>query len=296
MFSISILRNHKDIAKTVLEITQAQYQPRGIEKKRWNIATRSDGSEDDREDSEDGDVDIQGETVNDQFTIDNIGEVVSEVKSTTSPTALINQVCTTSIGGKRTKATDVWGHAVLMNDVDLLCFLIDLEERYLKLNATEDTSTLSSLGHNNFIRAIRLGRINMLTEALRRTGVGLPLDHLVRASGVKIPENPKYYQGLSVYGKKRKDWAARGREVASHDTTPEHPPLLEAIFEGKIESVEWFLGDAPGRLYQEFAEQHKDEKRIEIISQAKGGFEAMVSNWLGTRGMQLLYLTFSMLC
>lgn len=291
------MRGHRSIGKLVLEIAQAQYQPRGIEKKRWNLAARDDENDSEAdENTEDGDVDIEGQTVNDQFTIDNIGEVVSEVKSTTSPTVLINQVCTTSVGGKRTEATDLWWHAILTDDVDLLCFLIDLEERYLKVNATEDSSTLSSLSQTNFTRAIHFGRINMLTEALRRTGAGLPLDHLVRASGVKIPENPKYYQGLSVYGKKRKDWAARGREVASHDTTPEHPPLLQAVFEGRIESVEWFLSDAPDRLYQEFAEQHKDEKRVRTISQAKGGFEGIVSKWLGTRSMQRAFFTYSMSC
>ncbi len=56
---------------------------------------------------------------------------------------------------------------------------------------------------NDFRRAIELGRTELLAEIIRRTGAGLPLEELVKGTGVEIKEKPRFYQGLTVYGKKR---------------------------------------------------------------------------------------------
>ena len=53
--------------------------------------------------------------------------------------------------------------------------------------------------------AITNGKTQLLGMIIKRTGAGIPLDHLVKKSGVKINKKPRYYQGLTVYGKKGKD-------------------------------------------------------------------------------------------
>ena len=61
------------------------------------------------------------------------------------------------------------------------------------------------------------------------------------------------------------------------------PPLLHAALYGNIESVEFFLGDAPNRLYGEFGKSqtaHKDI-RLKHLRESPGGFDRAIAKWLG---------------
>lgn len=59
-------------------------------------------------------------------------------------------------------------------------------------------------------------------------------------------------------------------------------PLLYAAQAGSLESVEWFLSDAPWRHYVEFgaSEAAKRDARLMHLSQSPGGFNRAVSRWL----------------
>ena len=59
-----------------------------------------------------------------------------------------------------------------------------------------------------------------------------------------------------------------------------NPPLLEAAFERSIDSVVWYLSNAPMRHYKEFAETYKTDKRLQYLAQANGGFDKAFSTWL----------------
>lgn len=63
------------------------------------------------------------------------------------------------------------------------------------------------------------------------------------------------------------------------------PPLLQAAMHGCVESVEWFLSDAPYRLYLEFGKSRKarEDARLKHINQSVGGFERAVAKWLGSQ-------------
>lgn len=114
---------------------------------------------------------------------------------------------------------------------------------------------------------------------MKATGVGIPLNALVQKSGVEIKTKPGYYQGLSVGGKKRADWAqAPGGQVQVVEQ--KIPPLLQAAYMSSIESVEWFMSDAPLRRYKEFAESNKHDKRIKTLVQSGKGFDKIIGNWL----------------
>jgi hypothetical protein len=113
--------------------------------------------------------------------------------------------------------------------------------------------------------------------------VGIPLNKLIEKSGVEVKTKPRYYQGLSVGGKKRADWAqAPGdRVLVVEEKTP---PLLQAAYAGSIESVEWLMSDAPMRRYKEFAESNKFDKRIKTLEQSGKGFDKTIGNWLTAKG------------
>jgi hypothetical protein len=111
--------------------------------------------------------------------------------------------------------------------------------------------------------------------------VGIPLNELVQKSGVEIKTKPRYYQGLSVGGKKRADWAQApgGNQQVIEEKIP---PLLQAAHLGSIDSVEWFMSDAPLRRYKEFAEANNNDKRIKTLESGKG-FDKSIGIWLNSK-------------
>lgn len=86
-----------------------------------------------------------------------------------------------------------------------LKFLIDVGEHWSarKLGPDDEVSSFFQFPDGEFQYAIQLGRVELLGEIIRRTGAGLPLEHLVKHTGVELKEQPRYYQGLTVYGEKK---------------------------------------------------------------------------------------------
>jgi hypothetical protein len=91
------------------------------------------------------------------------------------------------------------------NDMPKLKAVLDICEHWsaLKLDAADAASGFYSFPDLLFKLAVELGRVELLAEIIKRTGAGLPLERLVKDSGVKLQVKPEYYQGLTVYGKKR---------------------------------------------------------------------------------------------
>jgi ankyrin repeat protein len=183
--------------------------------------------------------------------------------------------------------------AIFMNDPDLLHFLIAMGEDYTVRKRSEASGETVSkffrFDDQDFQYAIRLGKVQLLEEIIKRTGAGIPLDDLVKKSGIEIVEKQKYYQGLSVHGKKRADWANAGRDTQCAPSQEQHPPLLHAARLASLESVEWLLSDASARCYSEFANNHRDDERIQNLAKAKGGLDTAISTWLGLRSHLLLH-------
>ncbi|OCK80768.1 ankyrin repeat protein [Lepidopterella palustris CBS 459.81] len=310
-FSIAVLRGHLDLAKVILEITQAQYKPKETKgKERYNMASEdSDYDESDMEDDDrdGGELHVRKEIVDDQFTIDNIGEISTQVKSHTTALDVLGWHCPV---GKYAKeffgdrqytcgstgrpinaevADSLVQFSILANDMDLFTFLLNLKIEYTRRFSKDGSTNIPSFSTDAFEYAIRLGRLPMLAAMIKHTGAGMALEALVKKSGVKIEEKPKYYQGLSVHGKKRADWAAALRGVQMQSVNEKVPPPLEAAFQGSIDSVEWFLSDSPMRHYQEFAEANKADKRLQHLAQANGGFDKVLCTWLGARSGLILH-------
>lgn len=170
-------------------------------------------------------------------------------------------------------------------DTKLLVYLLELGREYMQRENTVDHSRAAFFTFNDsdFSYALAADKPALVEEIITRTGAGIPLNELVKKSGVEIKEKPKYYQGLSVHGSKRKDWADAGRNANHEPAESQRPPLLEAAHLNSLKLVEWFLCDAPIRCYKAFAETNKDDKRLQRLAEAEGGLEASISRFLQAR-------------
>jgi ankyrin repeat protein len=359
-FSIAVVRKHFDIARAILEIAHAQYAPEEKVGQLKHSLQPTDEDEDDF-DRDDDDVQIYSEIVDDRFTIENIGEVQSQVKSKVTPLKLVSWTCpvwrflegtepsppsspkphaltdyqnqlnqlnrhgwsqsahynssgrspwqvlkharngrTYHVSSQSTqeqlftevKPQNLLQFAIYLNDADLLHFLIAMGEDYTarKVDTEEENaSKFFRFAEADFLYAVGLGRVELLKEIITRTGSGIPLDDLVKKSGIEIPEKPKFYQGLSVHGQKRADWANAGREVQTQEAGESHPPLLHAARSGSLASVELFSSDAALRCYSEFADNHRDDIRIQNLAKSQGGLESAITKWLSLRSHLLIH-------
>lgn len=289
-FSLAYMRGHLDVAKAILEIAQAQYVPEEKPVTRYRMQSSEDEDSDDEIDSKDVDDEprILGQIVDEQFTIDNIGQVSMQVKSRIKPLQMLNWSFPTlhldngkhSFSGGRTLLDHIIGNddrKGLKYYYDLAVYCSDLDE-----DKDDGNSRFVSFPQSSFWSAVEMGRIGILADMIQWVGAGLPLEALVKKTGVELKEKPRYYQGLTVYGKKRKDWATAGRKVVSRPKDSSESPLLYSAQKGCIESVEWFLSDAPLRNYLDFGKSKaaKEDVRLKHLNQSQGGFEKAVTRWL----------------
>ncbi|KAL1965133.1 hypothetical protein VTN77DRAFT_6046 [Rasamsonia byssochlamydoides] len=322
-FSIAVLRGHLEVGKAILEIVCAQYQPEESDGRvSFHLSIDDDPSGDEHDD--DG-IRIGSEIIDEQFTIDNIGEVSAQVKCQITPVKLLswrfpayrfedNRVNKVISSGKASgesisapsdsltaayrakrnseecRPYNLVQYAIWRDDVDLLVFLLDLGRKFSSIGTEAESSHMYTVSEADFVLAIKLGHVRCLAELIKRTGAGISLDEIADHSGVERKEAPTYYQGLSVHGKKRADWAAAGggrRRFRQHKDG--HPPLLVAAYEGSLDSVEWFLSTAPERHYSEFTTAYQHDERLKRLAQAKLGVERSMASWLGLRNDLVLH-------
>jgi ankyrin repeat protein len=308
-FAIAVRRGHLSLATIIMEVAQAQYVPDdAAERRRYKI--EADASDDDSEQGDD-EIYLYSELVDQEFTIETIGQVSMQVKSKIKPLSLLTQrfqaglVPSNSPGSESKTAKDeestefsvvvgeasnAWSlieHALFQDDLKLLRYLLQLGEQYTRIETQADDNGpkhFFTMHADDYEVAMAQYKPQIMAELIKLTGAGLSFESLAKDSGVKSTERPKYYQGLSVYGKKRKDWAEAGRRGMRHEpTTTATPPLLTACHLAALPNIEWFLSDAPMRCYEEFATRYQDDKRIKLLANAPGGFTASVQKFLNTR-------------
>jgi ankyrin repeat protein len=288
-FSLAYMSGHLDVAKAVLEIAQAQYVPEEKPVTRYRMQSIEEDEEDEDDPTNDDDEPrIYGHIVDDQFTIDNVGQVSMQVKSRTKPLTMLGWAFPTlhlDDGKHRfSGACSLLEHVISEDDRKGLKYYYDLAVYYSDRDeGGDDGNHFVVFPQSAFWGAVEQGRIGILAAMIKWAGAGLPLEALVKKTGVELEEKPRYYQGLTVYGKKRKDWATAGRNVITRPKDSTESPLLRTAQKGCIESVEWFLSDAPVRNYLEFGKTKagKEDLRLKHLNQYLGGFEKAVTKWLG---------------
>ncbi|CAH0046774.1 unnamed protein product [Clonostachys solani] len=130
---------------------------------------------------------------------------------------------------------------------------------------------------------IRKGKTELLGLLIAQTGAGVPLETLVKELDLAEKKKPKYYQGLTVYGKKRSDWANAGREtVVETRSGLSYSPLRCAARSGSIESVRYFLSDKPYQLYSAFGSSSLAirDPYIQLLNKVPDGYNRAMLKWL----------------
>lgn len=296
---ISIFRGHLRNAKAILQILRTQYKVKddgALQHFEMDI-----NSDDEASDGEG--LNIVGHAVNDEFTYENVGEVASQIESEVSPLQALERRCPVQLflhqelppkgtfllvgmnywsGSPYLLVYNLFQYAIFKNDLRLLEWLLNAGHECVKSDPSSKTPF--TLDQSALQLALSLGHTECLGLLIKSTGVGLPLTKLSEESGIAASEEPQYYQGLSIRGQKRKDWADAGRPDTSHQTeSPSRPPLLISALQGSLTSTEWLLGTAPSRYYLEYVHAHLEDEHIKRVSQSPLGLDATVLKWLQTR-------------
>ncbi|KAL8731242.1 MAG: hypothetical protein Q9181_004356 [Wetmoreana brouardii] len=181
-------------------------------------------------------------------------------------------------------------YAMVVRDTQLLRFWLQCCQDASKMKWKDHKPTRVGLFYEDFRFGLQHGYVAEIAELIRFLGAELPLDALIQTSEVDSTETPKYYQGLSIGGKKMTAWAKEhGGGVDRASLTKSTPPLLQAAHAGGLAAVEWFLSDTPLRLYREYRDKHKDDERLRKLAEAPGGFEQAVGSWLKQRNNLALH-------
>ena len=296
--SIAVSNGKLELASMIMNIAEAQYSPPEPPSARhYRVDNDLDSDDHDIDEGEDAEMHIVSEAVDDQLTIEDIGTVSLSVKSDVRPEAMIYW----SHQGLHAwhapaPSADAAGNlietALARNDTQALSALLDLSDEFAaRLDGPHAADRNVADGKLTIRRALQFGRPHLLAELIKRTAVGVSIDKLaLEHKANDNTEKSKYYQGLNVHGRKRKDWADAGRSSAGMDNPgPQTPPLLMASYRGTLEQVEWFMSDTPLRCYAQFEQTHQDDKRLQRLSQVPGGFEGMVKKFLNTRSQLAIH-------
>ncbi|KAE8148084.1 hypothetical protein BDV25DRAFT_142131 [Aspergillus avenaceus] len=292
-FSIAVLRGHAHVAKAILKIVQAQHKKEDKHRERFEIDDDcSDGGSDDS-----GNIRIYREIIDDNFTIDNIGEARTHAESTISSLQVLYWNCPAYmfVDANTKKAfqdspfrgpSNLIEYAIWMDNPDLLALLLDLGQEAVD-NDSNHEGKIFRCPNRAFHLAISEARLGCLEVIIKRTGGDLPLDALVAESGVTVNEKPKFYQGLSIHGKKRADWANRGLPQMTVQT--KSSPLLISAVQGNLKSTEWYMSTAPSRYYLEFMDTHDGDKRLQLLAKCANGPERPLMGWLNSNNHLVLH-------
>ncbi|KAM4059065.1 ankyrin repeats (3 copies) domain-containing protein [Hirsutella rhossiliensis] len=289
-FSLAFLQGPQDVAQAILEIVEAQWSLPEGEQVRFRIGNDDDDEEYDDEGS-DGNPRLVPEKMNRSFTIEDIGKVSMLVESHVKPLEVLCSSAPSFLTdkGEIVKEFDsrsMFMHALDTDDVSRLQFLLDMVQRFSGqrfAGVEEESSEMFTLPESDFTWALANGKTQLLGLLIKSAGAGIPLDDLVKKSGVEIKQKPRYYQGLTVYGVKRRSWATAGRNMATGTTGLKTPPLLHASLGGSLEGVEFFLSDTPHRLYSEFGKSQiaRQDSRLRHLEEGPGGLDRTIARWLG---------------
>ncbi|KAK7225486.1 hypothetical protein V2G26_013489 [Clonostachys chloroleuca] len=342
-FSLAFFRGHRGVAAAILDIVKTQWAPNDGSNQssrrrrlRWRTRTpsyrgsgslgRSEMELDSGDDpSQLGPIILSEDE--DNMSVDE--DIVQESKPSTSnatPMRILRQEWQMLhlVEGKWEPGLrqTLFESCVSRNDVAGLEVLIKLAQYWTSQMLPDDPveevlayhdptekkeqDGIFTLSEAEFQTLLNEGNLELVHLVMRKIGAGLILDDLVRRSGENLEQKSEFYQGLTVYGKKRKDWAnivppgerrrPRDRllDLSRKDTHTNDvgvAPVIHAMRSGRIETVKLFLSEAALQLYAEFARSDAaaDNPKILHLLQSKAGFELTASEWLGASNHLILH-------
>ncbi|KAL8890878.1 MAG: hypothetical protein Q9215_002029 [Flavoplaca cf. flavocitrina] len=326
-FTIAVYRRHFETAKMILGIADAQFkspESNDASRRRYKIASEDEYS--DSDDSNSDNLDITYDVVDEVYTHDNVAALQESVGSRTSAVDMLSRMAEVWwflnkpekealqwVGSSRStvmealvegrSAYDVFQdnlcanknknirfsrYTIVSQDMELLRFWLQCCQAAMKMQSRYPPEYLP-YDVEDLTIALERGFVEEIAELIRVAGAELPLDALIKKSGIEETAKPKYYQGLSIGGKRMTGWAREhGGRTAQSAMSESTPPLLQAAHAGGLAAVEWFLSDTPLRNYRVYQEKHKDDERLRRLAEA-GGFENAVGAWLKQRNNLALH-------
>lgn len=138
--------------------------------------------------------------------------------------------------------------------------------------------------------ALILGRIEMLEEIMKTVAFGIPWAELEEADEELQMEKPQYYQGLTVYGVKRKDWASSSYPAHGTQSDKIQKPVQTAAFFSQLESIKWLLSDRPFQCLKGFMDTHPDTMRTKLLKKQGDSLGFLLQKGLGVETTLLPHL------
>ncbi|KAL8671283.1 MAG: hypothetical protein Q9168_004223 [Polycauliona sp. 1 TL-2023] len=303
-FAIALYRRHFATAKTIIGIANAQFkdpEDDNHSQRRYAIASEDESSNSDDSDSDN--LDITYEIVDNTYSYDNVAALQESVGSRISEKEALKcvgsswnngmaaltegrnpyEIFQETLRSNSNSYMSLSRYAIVSRDMEILrCWLQCCQEAMKMKGNSRPTHVPYDVIDLKI--ALERGFVEEVAELIKNLGAELPLDALIKKSGVEKNVKPKYYQGLSIGGKKMTGWAREhGGHSAQSAMSESTPPVLQAAHAGGLAAVEWFMSDTPLRLYREYRGKHKDDERLQKLAEAPGGYEQVVGSWLKQR-------------
>lgn len=178
--------------------------------------------------------------------------------------------------------------------MELLRFILSLaaetKEDGIKAYIDID-SDFKSYGHCFHTRlALTLGRTEILEELMKTVCFGIPFSELEEADEEFQAQKPQYYQGLTVYGTKRKDWAASSYPGYEAPNDIIQKAIQIAVFYGQLDSIKWLLSERPFECLKEFMQIHPDTNETKLLKKQGDSLGFMLQKGLGVETTLLPHL------
>ncbi|KAJ3554073.1 hypothetical protein NM688_g3295 [Phlebia brevispora] len=265
----ALMRRHWNTARLILAIAVSQFSP---EEPPAQPFTTKDLALDEDSDSDNDSEDEEMEDVPEKETVDfiDIAKRPSTVHSQANPVDMLIVYGYYLAKDEKTYRYDTLLNQVVAND-DFEAF-VQILDLYRYAGDALGMTESQILAGNTFPGLFQYDRPAMLDEFIRRTGFGISLEVDSKDQDEEQPDStsrkPKYYLGLNVHGKKRKDLASKGDPNAPHSMTPtgELPILWKAARAGLLEVIKYLASDRPLMAYKFYASSHSD-KQAKLLNQ-----------------------------
>ncbi|KAF8473823.1 hypothetical protein BDZ91DRAFT_339191 [Kalaharituber pfeilii] len=296
-FYLAVTQGHIEAAKVIFSISQDQYSPKNsTELSRYTVNAKRLGAAYDHRPLRA----IARETVQQVYAYDNMAIASAESKCDVSPLAMLQSPVKENLEPAidiyqekycRTQWTPLsW--AVFHDRLDVVEALIGLaneadEDGAWKL-INPQLNSPSKSSFDSFAMALRLGKTRIVETFMKETGCGPNFEDFEQPTGVV---KPQYYLGLSINGKKRKDWAKAANPNNNSGWTTSTEKLLHfAAFYGNLDSVHWLLSERPYHCIQEFLTLHPKNRRAKLLA-AQSNLKQIVEDAIGIGSEILPHLT-----
>ncbi|KLO11509.1 ankyrin [Schizopora paradoxa] len=253
----AILNRKWDTARLIMTIAAAQLhkeenKPAEYSTRHINLNDDESESEPEDDDGEDDEMDLD-EGGKKELNFVNLAEHPSAVRCSVTPYALLSQLVSGRLNRDGTKEIDtgsLLNQTCQEGDLEAFVNMCELLKSYPDEDAdsTEPpTSVLNSI--------LSCDSPAVLDELIRRTGVGIGMEDIrIPTQTYEDDADGKYYLGLTVKGKKRKDLASEGHKQAlSNQQVTQIPLLWQALRVGAVKIVEYLLGPGPLAAFRFYA-------------------------------------------